>query len=79
MAAIDKAFGTHLQKLQDKRKFRDPDRLANAKEELKKQLSGYQQISGARAIAQQMSITDNRSHSFQVFISGIRKLLRDLL
>jgi hypothetical protein len=77
LAAIDKAFGTHLHKLQNKRKFCDPDKLANAKEELKKYVHHYQQISGARAIAQQMSLTNNRSHSFRVFINGILKLLKD--
>ncbi len=77
LAAIDKAFGTHLRQMQDKRKFRHPDILANAKEELKKYVPHYQQISGARAIAQQMSLTDNRSHSFNVFISGLRKLLKN--
>jgi len=75
LAAIDKVFGKNLQKLQNKRKFCDPDKLANAKEELKKYVNHYQQISGARAIAQQMSLTNNRSHSFRVFISGILKLL----
>lgn len=75
LAAIDKVFGTNLQKLQNKRKFCDPDKLANAKEELKKYVNHYQQISGARAIALQMSLTNNRSHSFRVFISGILKLL----
>lgn len=77
LAAIDKAFGTQLQKLRNKRKFSEPDKLANAKEELKKVLPHYQQISGARAIAKQMSLTDNRSHSFRIFIRGILKLLRN--
>ncbi len=75
LAAIDKAFGTNLEKLQNKRKFSDPDKLANAKEELQKYVKHYQQISGSRAIAQQMSLTNNRSYSFRVFISGIKKLL----
>ena len=72
---IDKAFGTNLEKLQNKRKFSDPDKLANAKEELQKYVKHYQQILGSRAIAQQMSLTNNRSYSFRVFISGIKKLL----
>lgn len=74
LAAIDQAFGTHLQKQYNKRKFYDPDKLANAKQELKKYVTHYQQISGARAIAQQMSLTNNRSHSFQVFMDGLQKL-----
>jgi len=70
-----KAFGTNLQKLQNKRKFSDPDKLANAKEELQKYVKHYQQISGFHAIAQQIYLTNNRSHSFRVFINGILKLL----
>jgi len=77
LTAVDHAFGTKLQKLQNKRKFHDPDKLGNAKEELKKYIPHYQQISGARAIAKQMSLTDNRSHSFSVFIRGILKLLHE--
>jgi len=76
LAAIEKAFGTHLQEMQEKRKFRDPDKLANAKEELKKYVPHYQQISGAPAIAQYMSLSNNHSHSFRVFISGILRLLK---
>lgn len=76
LAAIDQACGTQLQRSQNKRKFSDPDKLSNAKEELKKYVPHYQQISGARAIAKQMSLTDNRSHSFGVFISGVLKLLQ---
>ena len=76
LVAIDKVYGTHLQDMQAKRKFRDPDKLGNPKEELKKYIHHYQQISGARAIVQQMSLVGNRSHSFNVFISGIRKLLK---
>jgi len=75
LAAVDKAFGTQLQKWQNKRKFSEPDRLANAKEEFKKYVNHYQQISGSRAIAKQMSLTNNRSHSFTVFIRGILRLL----
>ncbi|MCK5718084.1 MAG: DUF4276 family protein [Thiomargarita sp.] len=75
LIAIDKVFGTHLQKHQNTRKFRNPDKLGNAKEELKKYVHIYQQISGAREIAKEMSLTNNRSHSFQVFISGLITLL----
>ncbi len=62
---------------QNNRKYREPDNLANAAEELfkitKKQ---YQKIDGSRRIAPLLK-TDgsNRSHSFNVHCDGIRKVV----
>lgn len=53
---------------------RDPDILANASD-LIRELSGTgAKISRAVEIAQKMQPTGNRSTSFQVFVSGLRKL-----
>ena len=61
---------------QQNRKFRNPDRLSNAKQELKKLTkNSYQPISGSREIGSYMSVENNRSHSFKVFISGVKKLI----
>jgi len=66
----------NLSKLQNKEKFRNPDRLANPSQELKRITSNrYQKISGSRAIGLQLSLKQNRSYSFNKFISGIKKLL----
>ncbi|RKZ88641.1 MAG: hypothetical protein DRR19_12305 [Candidatus Parabeggiatoa sp. nov. 1] len=75
LTAVEKAFNLKgLAKQQDKKKYRDPDRLANAAEELQKLVKNYKKLSGACAIAPHLDLTNNRSHSFQVFISGVQKL-----
>lgn len=58
-------------------KFRDPDRLNNAADELKRLTRGtYQKISGSRMIGPYLK-TDgtNRSHSFNVLLDGVRRLV----
>ena len=66
-------------------KYRDPDRLANPAQELErvtrtKDGNRYQKVSGSRAIGPHLSVDasggqENRSRSFRVFVSGLRKLV----
>jgi hypothetical protein len=58
--------------------FRNPDAISNAKQELKKLVPTYQPINGSNAIAQFMDITKNSSHSFNVFVSGVKKLVQEI-
>ncbi|MBU2572818.1 MAG: DUF4276 family protein [Elusimicrobia bacterium] len=58
--------------LSRKAKFRNPDRLANAEDELLKIIPEYQKVSGARAIAPFINTASNFSYSFNVFIKTIR-------
>ena len=77
LAAVEKAFA--IKKLaahQQKSKFKEPDKLANASEELEKLVKGYRKVSGARKIAPHMNIYQNYSHSFNCFISGVSRLLK---
>ncbi|NET54759.1 MAG: hypothetical protein F6K47_00665 [Symploca sp. SIO2E6] len=62
-------------KKQNKRKFRDPDRLNSAKQELKNLVSEYYEGTHSKKIAPYLSLADNKSHSFKVLLDGIRKLL----
>lgn len=58
-------------------KFRNPDRLNNAADELKRLTRGtYQKISGSSMIGPHLK-TDgtNCSHSFNVLLDGVRRLL----
>ncbi len=64
-----------LIKQQNNAKYRDPDRLNNAAQELKRIAKTYQKLSGSRAIGPVLSLDENRSISFNQLISGIRKLL----
>ena len=75
LEAVGKAYGiNNIKKLQNISKFRKPDCLVNPKEELKKLVKEYQQISGARLIADQMNLVENNSYSFKVFIEGVMRL-----
>jgi hypothetical protein len=66
-----------LQGAQGKAKFRDPDKLTGAARELQSLVPDYQKIAGARAIAPHMTLDGNRSHSFRVFVQGVRNLIQE--
>lgn len=79
LAAVDAAYElTHLAPLVRKAKFRNPDRLSNAADELQKLVDGYQKVGGARAIAPHLNLSNNRSRSFQVFLEGLQRLVEEL-
>ena len=52
----------------------DPDMIDDPKKELTRLRGGYQEISGAKAIAPYLNIGSNRSPSFAQTISAIRQL-----
>jgi len=60
-------------------KFREPDRLNNAAQELKDLTAGeYQKVGGSRRIAAHLDLTGaNRSTSFRVFCEGVRRICTD--
>lgn len=75
MNAISSAYNNpSISALSDKAKFRNPDNIANAVDELLKIVPEYQKISGARTIAPLIDLSANRSHSFKVFVNTIRQL-----
>ena len=61
---------------QQTRKFRDPDALGNAAEELKKLTrQAYQKRGGSRAIGVHLALDGtNASRSFNTLIDGLRRL-----
>ena len=53
-----------------------PDALGNPVQELERLTNQeYQKVSGSRAIDPYLDIENNRSHSFQVFVSGVKRLI----
>ncbi len=80
LKAIGEALSiSNLSQQQNKRKFQNPDLLSNSYDELLKLTSNkYQKVSGSRAIGPYLSLTENRSNSFRVFISGIQRALSTL-
>lgn len=78
LQAVASAFGDEsLSRRQSKAKFRDPDSLANAAEELRNLVPGYQKLKGARAIAPHMDVNGNQSLSFQHLVSGITRYVEE--
>jgi len=76
LEAVAEAFDhPQIAALKDRSKFRNPDRLANASDELRKLIPRYQKVGGARAIAPLLDFPRNRSHSFQIFLTGLRRLV----
>lgn len=75
LRAVEKGMNlSGLASQQTKKKFRNPDRLNNAAEELCKIVPSYSKMSGASAITPYMNIGKNCSKSFQVFVEGIRRI-----
>lgn len=74
LLALSKAYKKDFTKLSLKSKYKIPDRIENPKDELRKIIPFHQQIAGARKIGPFMDIHNNRSASFQCFISGIKKM-----
>ncbi|HCL5534545.1 TPA: DUF4276 family protein [Citrobacter werkmanii] len=74
LASVETALEIpRLSRHQNNQKFRNPDRLGNAAQELinltKKK---YQKVSGSRAIGKILSIEGNLSGSYNVFIRGLQ-------
>jgi hypothetical protein len=67
-----------LARLQEKRKYRTPDNLGSPSDELARITAGrYQKISGSRSIGPHLSVSNNRSNSYRVFIDGLKKLMME--
>jgi hypothetical protein len=79
LEAVEKALDlSNIHALQNRAKYRSPDDLANPADELQKLTQGaYQKILGSRAIGAHLALDNARSHSFLVFISGLRRLAED--
>ncbi|MDR2898637.1 MAG: DUF4276 family protein [Spirochaetaceae bacterium] len=79
LLAVEQAFGRHdLQSLSGKSKYRIPDSIVNPKDELRKHLPHYEQLDGAKRIAEYAMIDRNTSNSFQVFIKSLQGIAHSL-
>ena len=79
LAAVEQAYSLHLSSQRSK-KYRTPDVLANAADELRKiTKSEYQKIDGARRIAEHLKLDgSNCSTSFNMLISGVQRLVASI-
>lgn len=78
LSAVEKALILPgLGKKQGSRKYRQPDQLSNASEELLKLTKGaYQKISGSREIGRVMPVSGNTSCSFNSFVTGVQRICK---
>jgi len=74
LKAVSNAYGKDYTDLIARKKYREPDKLENAKEVFRKLIVTYQPISGARKIGEYMDVDNNKSHSFNVFVNGVKKM-----
>ncbi len=76
MDAIEKAYPRFkARKYKEKSKYRNPDKLNNASEEISKIVPEFQKIKGAKEIAPYIDIDNNKSPSFKAFVSGLKKFI----
>lgn len=76
LLAVEQALQlSGLSKKQKTSKYREPDKLSNASEELFKLTKNiYQKVSGSREIGKVMPVSENCSTSFNAFVSGVRRV-----
>ena len=61
----------------NKSQYRIPDNIEKPSKQLERITNNkYQKIEGSRAIAEHLSIKNNTSTSYQIFISGIQKIVK---
>lgn len=77
LAAVSAAYGKDLTALHRRSQYRDPDKIDNPKQELRKHLPQLSQIEGARKIAPHMCMDLNTSYSFGVFVRGVQALCQE--
>jgi hypothetical protein len=80
--AVERALSIKnlAKKYQENRKYRTPDNLNNAKQELKKLTDGqYQEKSGSKAIAHYLDLSNQRSTSFAMLINAINTTNQSML
>lgn len=76
MDAVAAAFHQpSLARHHGERKFKDPDALGSPSRELAKLVPGYQKVGGARRIAEHFEPARCTSISFQVFLSGLLRVV----
>ena len=75
LAAVEAGLGVSgLGRHQNKKPYAAPDDLASPYRKLQSIVPAYQKIGSSRAIGPHLDLANNRSHSFRVFVDGVRKL-----
>jgi hypothetical protein len=80
LEAAGRALGNQqLARRQLTRKYRDPDKLGDPIREIQSLHPTYQKVAGARAVGRHLRLEPgaSRSRSFEAFLSGLKRLLRE--
>ncbi|WP_417913356.1 DUF4276 family protein [Candidatus Electronema sp. TJ] len=68
---------TNLAKLQKNKKYREPDSIPKAAQELLRLTKKYDKVSGSRAIGKHLHLDGNCSRSFNVLVKAIRDIVAE--
>ncbi len=77
MDAIEAAYPDkfNANKYKNKAKYRNPDLLNNAAEEMSKILPTFQKLNASKNISKHLKLEQNTSPSLRNFVSGLKKIL----
>ncbi len=75
LSAVQRGLGlSNLLQYSNQRKFVSPDQYPHPAERLQRIAPSYQKVGGSRSIGPYLDPNNTRSHSFSVFVSGLRRL-----
>ena len=75
LAAMAQAFGApKVDTPATRKRFARPDDWQKPSVEVKRLVPAFQKTGGARTLSRHLSLCDNRSRSFQVFVEGVRRI-----
>ena len=76
LEAIRRAYPQTQRRIQNRAKFRNPDNLGNASQELERLINTKAKTQRAKKICQHFDLEENKSRSFNVFIRTLKQLIR---
>jgi len=82
LKAVEKGYNLEentLSKKHNNKKFRNPDQLNSGKQELRNLVKEYYPATHSKKIAPHLSLTENKSKSFQVFCNGMIKICQTII
>lgn len=79
LAALARAFSDNkINSPANRKRYINPDGCQKPSAEVKRLVPNFQKRSGARLMAAELSLDKNQSHSFNVFVSGVIRILGEM-
>jgi hypothetical protein len=77
--ALVEAYGkSQLLLIENKSRYREPDKIHKPSKEIVKLIPEFQKLSGAKRLAKYLTRKGNRSNSYCVFMDGIEKIFSQM-